>query len=103
MSGKPFNMVGPADYRFWDMLNKWCRTSRRNSVDATTLGFWNSVGIEKGKPFAPDERMKKILTEAAAVGDATARAIMYRWRARTATGIPQSVHWRLGFIGDYKF
>jgi hypothetical protein len=27
-----------------------------------------------GQPFAPDERMKKILTEAAGVGDATARS-----------------------------
>lgn len=29
------------------------------------------------KPFAPDERMKKILAESARVGDATARAIFY--------------------------
>jgi hypothetical protein len=31
--------------------------------------------IEKGKPFAPDTRMKGILTEAATVGNATARAL----------------------------
>ena len=29
-----------------------------DTVDPTTLGFWASVGIQKGKPFAPDERMK---------------------------------------------
>ena len=48
------------------------------SMDPTTLGFWASIGIRKGKPFAPDARMKKILTEAAAAGDATARALGYR-------------------------
>jgi hypothetical protein len=23
----------------------------------TTLGFWSSIGIQKGKAFAPDERI----------------------------------------------
>ena len=32
------------------------------------------LGIEKGKPFKPDERQKKILTEAALVGEAMAKA-----------------------------
>ena len=79
MSGKPFNMVGPSGYRFWEMLNQVVQEEPTDTVDPTTLGFWASIGIQKGKPFAPDERMKKILTEAAAVGDATARAIAYRF------------------------
>jgi hypothetical protein len=33
-----------------------------------------SLGIEKGKPFKPDARQKKILTEAALVGEAMAKA-----------------------------
>jgi len=36
-----------------------------DSLDEVTLGFFQSIGIQKGKAFAPDERMKKILTEAA--------------------------------------
>ena len=102
MSGKPFNMVAPADYRFWELLNKVVQDEPTEAIDATTLGFWASVGIMKGKPFAPDERMKKILTEAAAVGDATARAIMYTWRGSDGYWYPDR-HWRLGFIGGYKF
>ena len=105
MSGKPFNMLAPADYRFWELLNKVVQEEPTDSLDATTLGFWNSVGIQKGKPFAPDERMKKILTEAAAVGDATARAVMYKWRGADGYWYPDDPksHWRLGFIGGYKF
>jgi hypothetical protein len=34
----------------------------------------------KGKPFAPDERMKKLLNEAAIIGAASARAITYQPR-----------------------
>ncbi|MBV8054924.1 MAG: DUF1254 domain-containing protein [Deltaproteobacteria bacterium] len=105
MSGKPFNMVAPADYRFWELLNKVVQEEPTDSIDATTLGFWNSVGIQKGKPFAPDERMKNILTEAATVGDATGRAIMYKWRGADGYWYPDDPksHWRLGFIGGYKF
>jgi hypothetical protein len=102
MTGKPFNMVGPAGYEFWEMLDKVVQDEPTDSVDATTLGFWASVGIAKGKRFAPDARMKKILTEAAAVGDASARAIMYRWRSPDGYYYPKSA-WRLGFVGDYKF
>jgi hypothetical protein len=102
MSGKPFNMVAPADYRFWELLNQVVQDEPTNEVDATTLGFWASVGIKKGEPFAPDERMKRVLTEAAAVGDATARAIMYRWRSQNGYWYPNSA-WRLGFVGGYTF
>jgi hypothetical protein len=102
MSGKPFNMVGPSGYRFWEMLNQVVQEEPTDTVDPTTLGFWASIGIQKGKPFAPDEKMKKILTEAAAVGDATARAIAYRMRDKAAY-IFENTNWRYAFLGGYKF
>jgi hypothetical protein len=84
VSGQYFNTVAPADYSFWEMLNQIVQEEPIESLDEVRLGFYASVGIEKGKPFAPDERMKKILTEAAAVGDASARAITYRTRQKAA-------------------
>jgi hypothetical protein len=102
MSGKPFNMVGPAGFEFWEMLNQVVQEEPTRSVDPTTLGMWASLGIQKGKPFAPDERMKKILTEAAAVGDATARTIAYRLKDRAGYYYDNS-NWRLPFLGGYKF
>jgi len=74
-----------------ELLNKVVQEEPTDTIDATTLGFWASVGIMKGKSFAPDERMKKILTEAAAVGDATARAIMYRWRGADGYWYPDTI------------
>ena len=97
VSGKPFNTVAPADYAFWELLNQVVQEEPTESLDPITLGFYASIGIQKGKPFAPDARMKKILTEAAAVGDATARAIAFQIRAegrltttRTAPGACRS-------------
>jgi hypothetical protein len=46
--------------------------------------------------------MKKILTEAAAVGNATARAILFHTRDRAAYYYENS-NWQLGFTGGYKF
>jgi hypothetical protein len=102
LSEKPFNMVNPAGYPFWEMLNQVVQEEPSDSLDPVTLGFFQSIGIQKGKPFAPDERMKKILTEAAAVGDATARANAFHTRNREAFYYADS-RWQLPFIGGYKF
>jgi hypothetical protein len=102
MSGKPFNMVAPADYTFWELLNSVIQTEPANEIDSTTLGMWASIGIEKGKPFEPDARMKKILVEAARVGDATARTIGYRMRQKDAYFFDNR-RWMRPFIGGYKF
>lgn len=102
MSGKPFNMVGPGDFRFWELLNAAVQNEPTEALDPTTLGFWASIGIQKGKPFAPDERMKKILTEAAAVGDATGRTLFYRNREKEALFFDNR-KWKRPFIGGYRF
>ncbi|WP_295487859.1 DUF1254 domain-containing protein [Accumulibacter sp.] len=102
MSGKPFNMVNPAGFGYWQLLNQVVQDEPSESLDPVTLGFFQSIGIEKGKPFAPDERMKKILTEAAALGDATARANAFHSRGRDAYYYADS-HWQLPFIGGYRF
>jgi hypothetical protein len=102
LSGKPFNTVAPADYRFWELLNQVVQEEPTESLDQIRLGYYASIGIQKGKPFAPDARMKKILTEAAAVGDATARAIAFHTRDKEAYYYPNSA-WQLPFIGGYKF
>ncbi|MGZ8220422.1 MAG: DUF1254 domain-containing protein [Methylobacter sp.] len=103
VSGKDFGTVAPADYAFWELLNQVVQEEPSESLDPIRLGFYASIGIVKGKPFAPDARMKKILTEAAQVGDATARAIAFRMRGQEAFYYPGSSSWQLPFIGGYKF
>jgi hypothetical protein len=102
LSGKPFNTVAPADYSFWDLLNQVVQEEPSASLDQIRLGLYASIGIQKGKPFAPDARMKKILTEAAAVGDASARAISFNTRGKDGYYYPDSA-WQLPFVGGYKF
>lgn len=101
VSDRDFSTVAEADYKFWELLNYVVQNEPVESLDPVTLGFFASIGIEKGKPFAPDARMKKILTEAAAVGDATARTLTYQSRIPEAFYYPNST-WRQ-WLGGYKF
>jgi len=101
VSGRDFSTVAPADYKAWELLNHVVQNEPVESLDPVTLGFFASVGIEKGKPFAPDARMKKILTEAAVVGDATARTLLFRSKIPEAFYYPNST-WRQ-WLGGYKF
>jgi len=67
------------------------------------LGLMAAIGIEKGQRFEPDERMLKILTEAVAVGNATARAISFRARDPRAYYYKDSA-WYNPFVGgSYEF
>ncbi len=102
VSGRDFSTVAPGDYSFWSYLNQVVQEEPSDSLDPISLGFFASIGIEKGKAFAPDERMKKILTEAATVGDATARAVSFKIRQKGDFYYANSA-WRLPFLGGYKF
>ena len=101
-SGIPSNFVAPGDYSFWSLLNEVIQEEPSEGSDPTTLGLFASIGIAKGQPFNPDERMKKILTDAANIGAVTARTIAFKVRAKEAYFYPDSP-WRLPFFGGYKF
>ena len=49
-------------------------------LDPEIRGVLASIGIEKGKDFAPDDRMRSILEEAAKIGSIAARALTARPR-----------------------
>jgi hypothetical protein len=103
VSGKTFNTVHSNDFHYYEEVNSVVQYEPNEAYSPEILGQLASIGIEKGKPFAPDERMKKILTEAAAVGNATARTIAFRSRQDGTYLYPNSA-WFTCFIGgNYQF
>jgi hypothetical protein len=78
-SGKSFNTIPPSDYSFFEMINANVQQEPAGSYDVELAGQLAAIGIVKGKPFKPDDRMKKILTDAAAVGNAAGRALNWRF------------------------
>lgn len=103
VSGRVFNTIHANDFHFYEEVNDIVQYEPNEAYHPEVLGQLASIGIEKGKPFAPDERMKKLLTEAVAVGNATARTITFKTRMKDAYYYPNSA-WFTGFVGgSYEF
>ena len=98
MSGKQFNMVHGNDFSFYEELNAVVQSEPADWVDPETVGLYAAIGIKKGQPFAPDARMKAILTDAVAVANAGARAILFANRDSRAK-LYADRHWYLIFVG----
>ena len=72
-------------------------------LDPQLRGIFASIGIQKGKPFAPDARMKRILSKAADVANATARTMLWYERDQSAF-LYEGSNWKRGFVGgSYEF
>ena len=80
MSGKAFNTVFPNNIEYFEILNAMIQREPIEAIGPEVRGTLASIGIVKGKPFAPDARMKKLLTEAGTIGNATGRAITFQPR-----------------------
>jgi hypothetical protein len=103
-SGKYMNTIHSLDYSFFEEVNEVVQEEPVEASDPETLGLLASIGIEKGKPFKPDARMKKILTEAAVVGNITARTLAYKSRIPEAYIYDRNSAWITPFIGgSYQF
>jgi len=81
-TGKVMNTIPPGDFGFFEMINENVQREPANSYDVELAGQLAAIGIQHGKPFKPDARMKKILGDAAAVGNAAGRVL--NWRALLA-------------------
>jgi hypothetical protein len=68
-------------------------------LDPEFRGLFASIGIQKGSPLAPDERMKTILTQAAKLGNATTRALFWYERDQSEF-LYEGSYWKRGMIGN---
>ncbi len=103
-SGLSYNTISPNDFSFYEDLNQLIQKEPIDALDPETRGLVASIGIVKGKPFKPDARMKKLLTEAVAIGNATARAILFKPREKAAYFYPDSdSSWVMAYFGKDVF
>jgi hypothetical protein len=102
-SGKSFNTIHANNFDFYEELHTVIEREPVEMLDPELRGLFASVGIQKGKPFAPDARMKKILTDAVAVGNATARATLWYERNEDEF-LYEGSNWKRGYPGkNYQF
>ncbi len=62
---KPFDATIPYDASFFEYLDRFVQAEPWQTRDKVMIEFLQSIGIEKGKPFKPDEKTKRILDQAA--------------------------------------
>ena len=77
MSGRSFSTIFPSTFEYFEILNTIVQHEPIDAIGPEVRGYLASIGIVKGKPFNPDARMKKLLTEAALLGNAAGRSITY--------------------------
>ena len=104
-TGKELDLLTHEGFAYFESLARYINKNPPRSQDMAMLGMLETLGIAHGRKFAPDERMKRILTDAATVGRAMAKTLA--WKPR----IPQDVlyaypgkrQWKNIFFGDPTF
>ena len=103
LSDKQYNTIHASDSSFYDEINAVIQYEPADAYDPEIVGLAAAIGIKKGRPFKPDDRMKKILAEAAAIGNAAARAITYRPRNKKAFFYPDRQWYSPLAAGSHEF
>jgi hypothetical protein len=97
-SEQVFNTIHANDFEFYEELDTVIQREPISMLDPELRGLAAAIGIHKGRPFAPDDRMKAILVDAVAVGNATAWAL---WCAPKDESIYiyENSGWYTAFVG----
>jgi hypothetical protein len=99
------NTIPPNDFGHFEMLNQLVQMEPAEALDPEIAGQFAAIGIVKGKKFEPDARMRKILENAVAVGNAASRTLgmgahpddHFRYYDES------SAWWNFLFVGGYEF
>ena len=86
------------------MIDELVQQEPPEAGDPELLGLLAAVGIVHGKPFEPDDRMRKILEDAVVVGNATARTVTFAARPEEGFAFYPDSAWESAlFVGGYEF
>ncbi len=104
-TGVAMNTIPPNDFSYYEMLDALVQEQPAEALEPEIGGQFAAIGIAKGKPFNPDARMRKILTDAVAVGNAAGRTLDFRARPSEGFGYyaDQSLWLNPLFVGGYDF
>jgi hypothetical protein len=102
-SGTEICTIPATDASFFEHVAAVIQEEPLDMIDPETRGLLAAIGIRKDRPFAPDQRMQSILADAAAVGTATGRTLLFSTRDPDVYYYPNSA-WKMSWTGnDYLF
>ena len=97
VSGAEISTVVATDVSFYSGLNDVIQQEPEGFLGVERTGQLAAIGIEKGKDFAPDDRMQAILEDAAKIGDGIARNYTYFPRDPGVKVFGEDSAWVLAF------
>jgi hypothetical protein len=98
-SGKVVDTLFPGDFAYWERLHSFINNNPVHERDRFFMAMLKPLGIEKGKPFNPDARQRAILSEAAKVGYAMGKAMLYEGDRRfDSVNMWKGTHWAWAVI-----
>ena len=102
-SNVPVNMLFPSDGRYFQMLSRFIDSEVVEPDQLSWLGMLAGIGIVKGQPFAPDERTRMILDNAAKTAFKTSRVLNFDvLPTRADYRIYTDRQWCSPFLGLYS-
>jgi hypothetical protein len=99
IAGIRWSQTPPRGLDYWKSLHGIIQREPVQERDRFFMAMLKPLGIEKGKPFAPDERQTKLLTEGALVGEAMAKANDFEKRL-DAAHYADGTHWHFALVID---
>ena len=104
-TGLAMNTIAPNDFSYYEMLNDLVQEQPASALQPEIGGQFAAMGIVKDKPFNPDARMRKILTDAITIANAAGRTVGFRPRVSEGFGYygPSSRWLNPLFVGGYDF
>jgi hypothetical protein len=90
----------PRGMAYWKALAGLINEEPVHERDRIMMAMLRPLGIEKGKPFEPDQRQTKILTDAVLVGEAMARANDFEKRDMDLAHYADGVNWEFALVLD---
>ena len=76
-SGVPANMLYPQDGTAFDMLSRFINHEYVDPADMYMRGMAAELGIVKGQPFAPDDKTRAVLDQAARTATRMGHILVY--------------------------
>lgn len=99
ISGIRWSQTPPRGIDYWKSLHAIIQREPVHDRDRWIMAMLKPLGIEKGKPFEPDERQARLLTDGALVGEAMAKANDFEKRLEEAH-YAEGTHWHFALVID---
>lgn len=93
-----FNGVHANDFSYFEELASIVTEEPPEALDPERAGQLAAIGIVAGQPFAPDDRLRSILDQAARIGAAIVRNLVFAPRDPDVYFYPDST-WATAFVG----